>query len=54
MENVDNVYLFHSIQIYQLHYLRLVRYSYILLYIDKFSYGGCHQAAAAALMYFKK
>ena len=31
MENVYNVYLFHSIQIYQLHYLRLVSNSYILI-----------------------
>ena len=31
MENVYNVYLFHSIQIYQLHYLRLASNSHILI-----------------------
>ena len=44
MENVYNVYLFHSIQIYQLHYLRLARNSHLLLN----SYVGCHKAAAPA------
>ena len=31
MENVYNVYLFHSIQIYQLHYLRLASNSHLLI-----------------------
>ena len=45
MENVYNVYLFHSIQIYQLHYLRLARNLHLLII---YSYRVCHQMAAGA------
>ena len=31
MESVYNVYLFHTIQIYQLHYLRLASNSHLLI-----------------------
>ena len=32
MENVYNVYLFHSIQIYQLHYLQLANKSFLFIF----------------------